>query len=163
MLGGVVTTRFGILRSLILCGILQSVGNLFFVLQAVGGHHIGYLALCVTAENITGGMAGTALITYISSLCSPAFTATATQYALLSSITLLGRTVVASSGGWLSEKMGWAMVLRDDQRRGIAGTSSFSPGRDGVTISMREDPISIARAGRKTRSRLRNVDRSDNR
>ena len=108
MLGGVVTTRYGILRSLILCGILQSAGNLFFVLQAVGGHRIGYLALCVTAENITGGMAGTALITYISSLCSPAFTATATQYALLSSITLLGRTVVASSGGWLSEKMGWA-------------------------------------------------------
>jgi PAT family beta-lactamase induction signal transducer AmpG len=53
-------------------------------------------------------MAGTALITYISSLCSPAFRATATQYALLSSITLLGRTVVASSGGWLSLKMGWA-------------------------------------------------------
>lgn len=108
LLGGVVTTRYGIRRSLILCGILQSIGNFFFVLQAVEGHRIGYLALCVTAENITGGMAGTALITYISSLCSPAFTATATQYALLSSITLLGRTVVASSGGVLSEKIGWA-------------------------------------------------------
>ncbi|HEY1804910.1 MAG TPA: AmpG family muropeptide MFS transporter [Terracidiphilus sp.] len=108
LLGGVVTTRYGIVRSLILCGVLQSIGNLFFVLQAVGGHRIGYLALCVTAENITGGMAGTALIAYISSLCSPAFTATATQYALLSSITLLGRNVVASSGGWLSLKMGWA-------------------------------------------------------
>ena len=106
LLGGVVTTRFGIRRSLILCGILQSIGNLFFVLQAVEGHRIGYLALCVTAENITGGMAGTALITYISSLCSPGFTAT--QYALLSSLALLGRTVVASSGGVLSEKIGWA-------------------------------------------------------
>ena len=105
LIGGVVTTRYGIRRSLILCGILQSVGNLFFVLQAVGGHRIGYLALCVTAENITGGMAGTALVTYISSLCSPAFTAT--QYALLSSLALLGRTVVASSGGVLSEKIGW--------------------------------------------------------
>jgi MFS transporter, PAT family, beta-lactamase induction signal transducer AmpG len=105
LIGGVVTTKWGIRRSLILCGILQSVGNLFFVLQAVGGHRIGYLALCVTAENITGGMAGTALITYLSSLCSPAFTAT--QYALLSSLALLGRTVVASSGGELSEKIGW--------------------------------------------------------
>jgi len=105
LLGGVVTTRFGIRRSLILCGILQSFGNLFFVLQAVGGHRIGYLALCVTAENITGGMAGTALVTYLSSLCSPAFTAT--QYALLSSLTLLGRTVIASSGGVLSERIGW--------------------------------------------------------
>ena len=105
LLGGVVTARLGIRRSLIVCGILQAIGNLFFVLQAVGGHRIGYLALCVTAENITGGMAGTAMITYLSSLCSRAFTAT--QYALLSSLALLGRTVVAASGGVLSEKFGW--------------------------------------------------------
>ncbi|MGD0348500.1 MAG: MFS transporter [Terracidiphilus sp.] len=105
LLGGVVTTRYGIRRSLILCGILQSAGNLFFVLQAVGGHRIGYLALCVTAENITGAMAGTALVTYLSSLCSPAFTAT--QYALLAALASVGRTVVASSGGILSEKIGW--------------------------------------------------------
>jgi len=105
LLGGVVTTKFGIRRSLILCGILQSAGNLFFVLQAVEGHRIGYLALCVTVENLTGGMALTALVTYLSSLCSPAFTAT--QYALLASLALLGRTVVASSGGILSEKIGW--------------------------------------------------------
>jgi PAT family beta-lactamase induction signal transducer AmpG len=105
LLGGMVTVRFGIRRSLILCGVLQSVGNLFFVLQAVEGHRIGYLALCVTAENLTGAMAGTALVTYLSSLCSPAFTAT--QYALLASLALLGRTVVASSGGILSERIGW--------------------------------------------------------
>jgi MFS transporter, PAT family, beta-lactamase induction signal transducer AmpG len=105
LIGGVMTTRFGIRRSLILCGVLQCAGNLFFVLQAVGGHRIGYLALCVTAENLTGAMAGTALITWLSSLCSPAFTAT--QFALLSSLALLGRTVVASSGGVLSEKIGW--------------------------------------------------------
>ncbi|MGA3133677.1 MAG: AmpG family muropeptide MFS transporter [Terracidiphilus sp.] len=105
LLGGVVTTRYGIRSSLILCGILQSIGNLFFVLQAIEGHRIGYLALCVTAENLTGGMALTALVTYLSSLCSPGFTAT--QYALLSALASLGRTVVASSGGILSEKLGW--------------------------------------------------------
>ncbi len=109
LIGGVVTTRFGIRTSLILCGVLQSIGNLFFVLQAVGGHRIGYLALCVTAENLTGAMAGTALITYLSSLCSPAFTAT--QFALLSSLASLSRTVVASSGGVLSEKIGWAQFF----------------------------------------------------
>ena len=106
LIGGIVTTRFGIRRALILCGILQSIGNLFFILQAMGGHRIGYLALCVTAENLTGAMAGTALITWLSSLCSPAFTAT--QFALLSSLASLSRTVVASSGGVLSEKIGWA-------------------------------------------------------
>jgi len=105
LIGGVVTTKFGIRRSLMLCGILQSMGNLFFVLQALGGHRVGYLALCVTAENLTGAMALTALVTWLSSLCSPGFTAT--QYALLSALASLGRTVVASSGGVLSERMGW--------------------------------------------------------
>jgi PAT family beta-lactamase induction signal transducer AmpG len=105
LLGGVVTVRLGLLRSMLLCGLLQAIGNLFFVLQAVGGHRIGYLALCVTAENITGGMAGTAFIAYISSLCSPEFTAT--QYALFASLALFGRTIIGSTGGALSEAIGW--------------------------------------------------------
>jgi len=105
LLGGVVTVRLGLVRSLIFCGIVQALGNLTYVLQAVGGHKIGYLAFCVTAQNITTGMAGTALVSYISSLCSPEFTAT--QYALLASLALLGRTIIGSTGGWLSEAIGW--------------------------------------------------------
>jgi len=103
--GGLVSVRMGIVRALILCGVLQSAGNLFYVLQAVGGHRLDYLALCVAAENITGAMAGAALVAYLSSLCSPAFTAT--QYALLSSLAAVGRTLVASSGGVLAERLGW--------------------------------------------------------
>jgi MFS transporter, PAT family, beta-lactamase induction signal transducer AmpG len=105
IVGGVVTSKLGVMRALILCGILQSAGNLFYVLQAVGGHRLDYLALCVAAENLTGAMAGTALVAYLSGLCSPAFTAT--QYALLSSLAAVGRTMVASSGGVLADKLGW--------------------------------------------------------
>src|SRR5207302_9507038 len=65
-----------------------------------------YLALCVAAENLTGAMAGAALIAYLSDLCSPAFTAT--QYDLLSSLAAVGRTIVASRGGVLADAMGWA-------------------------------------------------------
>jgi len=50
-------------------------------------------------------MAGAALIAYLSDLCSPAFTAT--QYALLSSLSAVGRTMVASSGGVLADRLGW--------------------------------------------------------
>ena len=103
--GGLVTARIGIVRALILCGVLQSAGNLFYVLQAIGGHRLDYLALCVAAENVTGAMAGAALVAYLSSLCSPAFTAT--QYALLSSVAAVGRTLVASSGGVLADRLGW--------------------------------------------------------
>jgi MFS transporter, PAT family, beta-lactamase induction signal transducer AmpG len=105
LLGGIMTVRFGILRSLLLCGALQLAGNLFYVLQSVEGHRVTYLALCVTAEQLTSAMASAALVAYLSSLCSPAFTAT--QYALLSSLATVGRTVVASSSGLLAEKLGW--------------------------------------------------------
>jgi PAT family beta-lactamase induction signal transducer AmpG len=105
LVGGIVTARFGVMRALLLCGLLQSAGNLFYVLQVVGGHRIGYLAMCVAAENLTGAMAGAALVAYLSGLCSPAFTAT--QYALLSSLAAVGRTLVASSGGVLADSLGW--------------------------------------------------------
>jgi PAT family beta-lactamase induction signal transducer AmpG len=105
LIGGVVTARLGVIRALIICGVLQSAGNLFYVLQAVGGHRLDYLALCVAAENLTGAMAGAALVAYLSDLCSPAYTAT--QYALLSSLAAVGRTLVASSGGVLADKLGW--------------------------------------------------------
>jgi PAT family beta-lactamase induction signal transducer AmpG len=105
IVGGVLTSKLGVMRALILCGVLQSAGNLFYVLQAIGGHRLDYLALCVAAENFTGAMAGTALVAYLSNLCSPAFTAT--QYALLSSLSAVGRTIVASSAGVLADKLGW--------------------------------------------------------
>ena len=104
-IGGVVTTRFGIRRSLILCGILQSAGNLFFVLA--GGRRTPDRLPCLLCHGrkYHGGNGRDRADDLLSSLCSPAFTAT--QYALLSSLALLGRTVVASSGGVLSEKIGW--------------------------------------------------------
>jgi PAT family beta-lactamase induction signal transducer AmpG len=105
LLGGIVTVRYGILRSLMICGVLQVVGNLFYVLQAVGGHRLSYLAICVTAEQVTSAMAGAALIAYLSSLCSPEFTAT--QYALLSSLTFLGGKVFGALSGVLADAVGW--------------------------------------------------------
>ncbi len=103
--GGALTARLGALRALMIFGVLQSAGNLFYVLQAVGGHRLDYLALCVAAENLTGAMAGAALVAYLSNLCSLAFTAT--QYALLSSLTAVGRTLLASSAGLLAQSFGW--------------------------------------------------------
>ncbi|HVZ90137.1 MAG TPA: MFS transporter [Rhizomicrobium sp.] len=105
LLGGAVTAKIGPLRALLICGVLQSIGNLAYVLQAVSGHDIHVLALCVAAENLTGGMAAAAMVAYLSSLCSPAYTAT--QYALLSSVAVVGLNIVGSSSGVLAEALGW--------------------------------------------------------
>ncbi|MGE5514192.1 MAG: AmpG family muropeptide MFS transporter [Bacteroidota bacterium] len=105
LIGGALVARLGIMRALLLFGVLQSAGNLFYVLQAASGHDIRVLALCVAAENLTAGMAGAALVAYISGFCNVAYTAT--QYALLSSLTAVGRTLFASSSGWLADTLGW--------------------------------------------------------
>ena len=105
VIGGALVVRLGIMRALLVFGVLQSLGNLFYVLQAMAGHDIAALALCVFAENLTAGMAGSALVAYISGLCNAAYTAT--QYALLSSVAAVGRTVFASASGRLADALGW--------------------------------------------------------
>ena len=105
ILGGILTARLGMWRALLIFGVLQSLGNLAYVLQALSGHNWHILALCVAVENLTSGMAGAALVAWLSSLCNPAFTAT--QYALLSSLSSVGRTTISSSTGWLVTHLGW--------------------------------------------------------
>ncbi|MBX9635337.1 MAG: MFS transporter [Magnetospirillum sp.] len=105
LIGGALIARLGIMRALLLFGLLQSAGNLFYVLQAMAGNDVVALAICVAVENLTAGMAGAALIAYISGLCNAAYTAT--QYALLSSLTAAGRSLFSSSTGKLVDWMGW--------------------------------------------------------
>ena len=45
------------------------------------------------------------LVAFISSLCNKQFSAT--QYALLSSLAALGRTLLAANSGWIVEDIGW--------------------------------------------------------
>ena len=105
LIGGALITRLGVIRALLLFGLAQSAGNLFYVLQAMAGANISALALCVAMENLTAGMAGAALIAYLSSLCNSAYTAT--QYALLSSLTAAGRSLFSSASGKMVDWLGW--------------------------------------------------------
>jgi PAT family beta-lactamase induction signal transducer AmpG len=104
-MGGAVVARWGLFPSLLICGVLQNVSTLMYAVLAHSGHDTGMLALSILLENITGGLGSAAFVAYMSELCSREFTAT--QYALLSSLAAIGRTTLASSGGWLSERLGW--------------------------------------------------------
>ena len=105
LIGGVLVNRIGIMRSLMICGVLQIVGTLMFVIQARVGHSVPMLVVTITAENVTSGMATTAFVAYLSSLCHQAYTAT--QYALLSGLTAFSRDVLSSSAGWAAEQLDW--------------------------------------------------------
>jgi PAT family beta-lactamase induction signal transducer AmpG len=81
--GGVAIARFGIMHTLTIGIVASILGNLVFAWLAIQGAHVSALTIAIGAENFAGGFAGTALIAYMSSLTSVAFTAT--QYALFSS------------------------------------------------------------------------------
>ncbi len=96
-IGGVAVARFGVLWPLLPGAIAVGVTNLFFAYLSTQGPVVGWLVVTISADNLAGGFAGTALIAYLSSLTSSAFTAT--QYALFSSfMTLPGKFISGFSG-----------------------------------------------------------------
>lgn len=105
LLGGVLVARIGIMRALLVCGVLQAASNLVFAAQAVIGANVPFLMVTISVENLTGGMGTAAFVAYLSSLCNFAYTAT--QYALVSSFMAFARTIFASGGGWLAEQVDW--------------------------------------------------------
>lgn len=105
LFGGVLVARWGIMRALLVCGVLQAASNMVFALLALVGHSVPALMLTIAVENLTSGMGGAAFVAYLSSLCSVAYTAT--QYALVSSLMATARTFFASGGGWLAEQVSW--------------------------------------------------------
>jgi len=105
LIGGIMVARLGLLKSLMVCGVLQMASNLMFAVQAMAGYDLALLTVTIGLENLTGGMGTAAFVAYLSSLCNVAYTAT--QYALLSSLMAFARTVLASSGGWLADHMDW--------------------------------------------------------
>ena len=104
-LGGMATDRWGLYRSLLVCGLLQMLSNLMYMAQAWAGHDTWMLTASIFTENLTGGMASAAFVAYLSNLCNVAFTAT--QYALFSSFAALPIRLLSAPAGWLSERLDW--------------------------------------------------------
>lgn len=103
--GGVLVARWGVMRALVSCGLLQMTANLMFALQAAAGHDIRVLMATVFSENFVGGLGSAAFVAYLSVLCHARFSAT--QYALLSSFMAIGRTTLAASSGWFADHLNW--------------------------------------------------------
>jgi PAT family beta-lactamase induction signal transducer AmpG len=104
-IGGWMIARLGTFTSLWIAGIAQLLSNLLFALQAEVGHDNGMLALTIGLENFSGGIGTAALVAYLSGLCNLLYTAT--QYALLSALAAVARTVLSTPAGSLAEATGW--------------------------------------------------------
>lgn len=103
--GGVLVVRYGIHRPLILGAILVAATNLLFAYMATLGPDKLWLAMVISADNFSGGLAGAAFIAYLSSLTNAAYTAT--QYALFSSLMTLPAKVLGGFSGVIVEAYGY--------------------------------------------------------
>lgn len=91
--GGALMARVGLFRSLMLFGLLQAVSNLGFWLIAVSPKNIVLMATAIGVENLCGGLGTAAFVALLMALCDRRFTAT--QFALLSALSAVGRTYLA--------------------------------------------------------------------
>lgn len=95
--GGVVNIRYGIYKGLMTAGIAMAASNLMFAFIAQSGPNVSLLAAAVIIDGFTAAWSTVAMVAFISLLCNRAFSAT--QYALMASLSVAGRTLVASSSG----------------------------------------------------------------
>jgi len=106
VLGGYLTTRWGMRTALWSLGSLQAVSNLGYWAAAALPPSKGLMLAAALFENFSGGMGTAAFVAYLMSVCEPRFAAT--QYALLSALLAFTRAVAGPIAGSLTERLGYA-------------------------------------------------------
>ena len=104
-IGGILTAKIGIMRTLFLGAVLSAVTNLLFAWLAGRGHDVSGLIWTISADNLSAGIASCAFIAYLSGLTNLAYSAT--QYALFSSIMLLLPKFIAGFSGQFVDAYGY--------------------------------------------------------
>ena len=104
-LGGLLATRFGVMRILMLGAALSAATNLLFVALATAGHQVLLMYLTVLADNLAAGLASAAFVAFLSSLTSVSFTAV--QYAIFSSLMTLLPKVLGGYSGSIVDRIGY--------------------------------------------------------
>lgn len=104
-IGGVLTAKIGVMRTLFLGAVLSAATNLLFVWLAGRGHDVSGLIFTISADNLSAGIASCAFIAYLSGLTNSAYSAT--QYALFSSVMLLLPKFIAGFSGQFVDAYGY--------------------------------------------------------
>jgi PAT family beta-lactamase induction signal transducer AmpG len=104
-LGGLILLWLGINRSLWIFGVLQALSTACFALLARIGYSIPALSGVIAFENLSSGMGTAAFVAFMASITNKKFTAT--QYALLTSLIGIPRSLASSVTGFMAKTIGW--------------------------------------------------------
>ncbi|MBY4678605.1 AmpG family muropeptide MFS transporter [Marinobacterium arenosum] len=109
LLGGVLVNRYGIMKILFSGALLAAMTNLLFALLALNGPQVELLALVVSLDNLSAGIATAAFVAYLSSLTNINYSAT--QYALFSSVMLLLPKFIGGFSGITVDAIGYPLFF----------------------------------------------------
>ncbi len=104
--GGILMARLGIFRSLVFFGLLQALTNLGFWFLNFTEKSYAVAGSVIILENLAGGMGTAAFVSMIMGFCNKEFSAT--QFAILSAISSLGRVFIAPMTGFIVKSLGWS-------------------------------------------------------
>ena len=141
-IGGVLYSRLGMKRSVMVSLILMAVSNFSFAILAGAGHSNIGMAGAIGFENVASGIGGVCVVAYFSALCDLRFTAA--QYALISAAaSIVGRFLTGTTAGALIDYMGYVNFY-------LLTTAAAVPGIVLFWLMMRAGLIdqSIGSAGR---------------
>ena len=108
-IGGLLVVKYGIMRPLLLGAVMVAATNLLFAVLANSTPNLLLLASVISADNLSGGIATSVFIAYLSSLTSTAYTAT--QYALFSSLMTLPAQLLGGFSGIVVDSYGYTVFF----------------------------------------------------
>lgn len=104
--GGWVVTRLRLYHALLALGVAQALVNLGYIWLVHSGPDVSVMATVVSAEYFFSGLGSTAFVVLVTALCNVRFSAT--QYALLSALSAVGRVFLGPLAAWLVPRVGWS-------------------------------------------------------
>lgn len=107
LVGGWLMPRLGVYRSLVYFGILQAFSNLSYMSLAIIGKNFTVATLSIFTEYFCSGLSSVAIIVFLMSLCDRRYTAT--QYAIFSALSAIGRVFVGPGAASMVMHFGWPL------------------------------------------------------
>ena len=106
VLGGVLTTRWGIFRGLWRLGLIQALSSLGYAAAATLPGSKPVILGAALFESFAHGLGTAAFVAFLMSVCERRYAAT--QYAVLSALLALSRTLAGAASGAIAENLGYA-------------------------------------------------------
>jgi PAT family beta-lactamase induction signal transducer AmpG len=118
-LAALLTPKLGTKRALLLFGVLQAATNLLYISLAVIGKSYALVGAAIFIDNAANMMGTAAFMAVFAAMCNKEVSAT--QYALLTSLSSVGKRVFGWVGGSLVASHGWGFFFGATAAMAIPG------------------------------------------